>query len=539
MYRSILLIIFAITTVNYAQLNVDLVSNLNQYPAVGYNDIWGYVDPSGTEYALLGVRSGTSIVSLANPSNPVQVAFIPGPNSVWRDIKTHSHYAYVTTEGSGSGEGMQVIDLSQLPNTATLVHTYNATFTSAHNLYIDNGYAYVIGTTSGGMHILNLANPTAPVQSSYYGGSGYVHDVYVWDDTVVICAGSSQRYALVNVTNKSNPQLISQSSMLPGIYSHSGWMTEDKRYFIGCEEFDARDITVRDIQDRSSWDLVVNQWQMTNPTPQSDDPVHNLFVKGNFAHISYYKHGYVVLDISDPASPQLVGNYDTYPSNTGTYNGAWGCYPYLPSGNILISDIQTGLWVFDFTLDGTTPVELSSFSAAVNPLNVTLHWSTVTELNNQGFELQRSFDNNNWTKIGFVQGNGTTSEKNSYSYTDLKPFEGISYYRLAQIDFDGSQHYSNSVEVEFYPLNNFELSQNYPNPFNPSTKINFTLLNDDLTNLSVYNALGEKVSEIVNEYLTRGNYDFTFNAENLPSGLYFAQLKSGSNVKTIKMTLLK
>ncbi|QQS37659.1 MAG: choice-of-anchor B family protein [Ignavibacteriales bacterium] len=539
MYRFILFIICVSTTINFAQMNVDLVGQRNQYPSVGYNDIWGYVDPSGNEYALLGVQSGTSIISLVNPQNPVEVAFIPGPNSLWRDIKTHSHYAYVVTEGTSSGTGMQVIDLSQLPVTATLVHTFSTTFTSAHNIFIDDGYAYVIGTNSGGMHIIDLSNPTAPVQVGYYGGSGYVHDVYAWEDTVVVCAGSSQRYAFINVSNKSNPVMISQSSMLPGIYSHSGWMTEDKNYFIGCEEFDTRDVTVWDVSDRTSWDLVVNQWQMTNPTPQIDDPVHNLFVKGNFAHISYYKHGYVVLDISNPLSPQLAGNYDTYPGSNGVYAGAWGCYPYLPSGNILISDMQTGLWVFDFLLDGTTPVELESFSASVALNEINLTWATASELNNQGFNIERSNDNVNWVKIGFVEGAGTSSEKNTYTFSDRSPIEAKSFYRLTQIDYDGTKHFSQSIEVVFYSVNNFSLKQNYPNPFNPSTKIAFTLLNDDFTNLSIYNVLGEKVKEIVNEQLSAGSYEFNFDAVDLPSGLYIANLKSGSDLKSIKMNLLK
>lgn len=539
MYRLVLIIIIVLTTFNYAQLNVDFISNLNQYSSVRYNDIWGYVDPSGNEYALLGVRSGTSIISLINPANPQEVAFIPGPFSTWRDIKTHSHYAYVVTEGTSSGTGMQIIDLSQLPNTATLVSTYSTTFTSSHNIFIDNGYAYVIGTSSGGMHIISLANPIAPVQTGYYSGSGYIHDVYVWNDTAVVCAGSSQRYALVNVTNKSNPQLVSQSPMLPGIYSHAGWMTEDKRYFIGSEEFDVRDITVWDVQDRTSWDLIVPQWQMTNPTPGNDDPVHNIFVRGNYAHISYYKHGYVVLDISDPQSPLLVGNYDTYPSNTGVYNGAWGCYPFLPSGNILISDIQTGLYVLDFTLDNNLPVELISFTAAISLSGINLQWSTAAELNNRGFEIQRSTNKQDWISIGFIEGAGSTSERNSYSFTDEHPIEGISYYRLLQIDFDGTQKHYDPVQIEFFEPKSFTLNQNYPNPFNPETKINFTLIADANTSLSIYNAIGENVLDIVNEYLPQGSHEYAFNAVNFPSGLYIAKLKSGSDIKSIKMTLLK
>ena len=289
--------------------NVTFLSNLNQYSSAGYNDVWGYVDGDGIEYALLGCGIGTSIVRIDNPSVPQEVAFIPGPSSSWRDIKTHSTYAYIVTEGTGTGRGLQIVDLSQLPDTAVLVNTLETWFTRAHNIFIDNGYAYVIGTNNGGgMHILDLSNPTNPTQADYYTGSAYIHDVYVWDDTVVACAEDT--YDLVDVSNKSMPQLISSSIALPGIYAHSGWMTEDKRYFIACEEFNVRDITVWDLVDRTTWNLEVSSWQL----PGTTSIVHNLFVKGNFAHISYYTSGYVVLDISDPTNPQVAGQYDTYPS---------------------------------------------------------------------------------------------------------------------------------------------------------------------------------------------------------------------------------
>jgi len=336
--------------------NVTLLGSLNPYPTKVYTDIWGY-EAGGREYAFLGVTGGTSIIDVTNPANPVEIVFIPGPLAPpyeWRDFKTHSHYLYITSEGSGTGSGLQIVDLSQLPDTANLVNTFNQTFTRAHNLYIDNGFAYIVGTSLGGIHILDLADPVNPVQTAYYGASGYVHDVYVWNDTAY--ASSADTYDLINVTNKSNPQLISQSVALPGIYAHSGWLTEDKRYFIACEEFNERDIIVWDLVDRTTWDLVVPTWQMAGASP-----VHNVFVLGDYAHISYYKDGYVVLDISDPTNPQFAGQYDTYPgSGGGTYNGAWGVYPYLTSGNVIVSDMATGLYICKFT-PPTTKVENSDF----------------------------------------------------------------------------------------------------------------------------------------------------------------------------------
>jgi choice-of-anchor B domain-containing protein len=511
--------------------NVTFLSNLNQYPGAGYNDIWGYVDGSGNEYALLGVRSGTSIINVTDPENPVEVAFIPGTFSTWRDIKTWGTYAYVVSDFTS--DGLQIIDLSQLPTTATLVNQITTWFESSHNIFIADGFAYAVGTEGGGgIHIIDLSNPVNPTQTAYYVNGGYVHDVFVWDDTVVSCNGSSELYELLNVTNKSNPQLVSSSPVLPGIYAHSGWMTEDKRYFVGCEEFNVRDITVWDLQDRTTWNLEVSSWEMSN-----NSIVHNLFVRGNYAHISYYTSGYVVLDITDPTNPQLAGQYDTYPqNNSGNYDGAWGCYPYLASGNVLISDMSTGLYVLHF--DGEVPVELTSFSANATGNSVKLDWQTATETNNQGFEIQRKSENE-FITVGFVQGNGTTTEPRQYSYIDKNLSNGTYEYRLKQIDFDGRFDYSDVVETEVFSVTTLELKQNYPNPFNPSTKIKFSVPENEFVNLSVYNLLGEKVAELVNETKAAGEYEVDFNAANLPSGIYVAKISSGEYNQSIKMSLLK
>ncbi|MCU0405813.1 MAG: choice-of-anchor B family protein [Ignavibacteriaceae bacterium] len=528
---KILLTILFAASFMVAQNNVTLLSTLNQYPSAGYSNIWGYVAPNGIEYALLGVRTGTSIISLADPNNPVECAFIPAPQSSWRELKVHGNYAYVATDVSGNG--LQIIDLSQLPNTATLVNTLNTYFNDAHDLLIEDGFCYVVGGDGvGGMSILDLSNPVNPVRTAYYTGSGYIHDIYVWNDTVIASCGSLQQYHLIDVTNKSNPQLISASITLPGIYAHSGWMTEDKRYFFATEEFNVRDMTVWDLQDRSSWDLVIPSWGLSN-----NSVIHNLYIIDNYAHISYYTSGYLVLDITNPLSPQIAGQYDTYPQNNGgTYNGAWGVYPFLPSGNTIISDINTGLYVLRF--NGSIPVELTSFSAAVDNQNVTLKWSTSSEKNNQGFEVQRK-NESEYYSIGFVEGNGTSTEINNYTFIDRDVKSGNYYYRLKQIDFNGSSDYSDEIFVEITSPIDFELEQNFPNPFNPATTIRFSLPANGFVNLSIYNLVGEKVSELVNGELQQGEHNLTFNASELPSGIYIAKLSAGNFNQSIKMTLLK
>jgi hypothetical protein len=189
--------------------------------------------------------------------------------------------------------------------------------------------------------------------------------------------------------------------------------------------------------------------------------------------------------------------------------------------------------------NGVIPVELVSFSSSVINNTVGLNWITATELNNSGFEIQKSLDNSNWNKVGFVTGHGTSSEVHSYSFVDANPVTGISYYRLKQIDFDGTSEYSNIVEVVYGAVAEFALEQNYPNPFNPTTKINYSIKEKGNVELKIFDLLGSEIASLVNEEKTPGNYEVFFNASNLSSGVYLYTIKAGSFVQTRKMMLMK
>jgi hypothetical protein len=189
--------------------------------------------------------------------------------------------------------------------------------------------------------------------------------------------------------------------------------------------------------------------------------------------------------------------------------------------------------------DQVVPVELTSFNASVNGSGVLLKWETATEINNRGFEIERSSGNNVFTRIGFVSGNGTSSKKHIYNFTDNNPVEGTYYYRLRQVDFDGSYDYSKTIEVNIAVPARYELQQNYPNPFNPATTISWQVPVSGWLTLKVYDILGKEVATIVNEYRQAGRYETKFNASNIPSGIYFYRLQSGNFVQTKKMILLK
>ncbi|UCH66823.1 MAG: T9SS type A sorting domain-containing protein, partial [Ignavibacterium sp.] len=180
-----------------------------------------------------------------------------------------------------------------------------------------------------------------------------------------------------------------------------------------------------------------------------------------------------------------------------------------------------------------------SFTASVSGNTVTLNWATATELNNDGFEVQRSTAENVWEKIAFIAGNGTTTEERNYSFIDNNLAVGQYSYRLKQIDFDGTSELSDVVNVEVINPAQYALSQNYPNPFNPSTTINFTLPEASNVTLKIFNTLGEEVSVLVNRVMEAGTHNVNFDASQLQSGIYFYRLEAGTFNQVRKMTLLK
>jgi hypothetical protein len=185
------------------------------------------------------------------------------------------------------------------------------------------------------------------------------------------------------------------------------------------------------------------------------------------------------------------------------------------------------------------PVELTSFVATVFAKSVILTWSTATETNNKGFEVERKSANTEWAKIGFVSGFGTTTETKQYTYSDNNLPVGKYSYRLKQIDFDGTYDYSKVQQVEVLAPSEFALAQNYPNPFNPTTKINYSVPFDSEVTISIYSVTGELVKELVNDFVAAGSYSVDFNGSDLASGMYIYRMVAGDFVQTQKMMLMK
>jgi hypothetical protein len=192
-----------------------------------------------------------------------------------------------------------------------------------------------------------------------------------------------------------------------------------------------------------------------------------------------------------------------------------------------------------FTIENSLPVELVSFTASIKNNQVLLIWVTETEVNNYGFEILRSTQNDNWKKLGFVEGNGNSNSPKDYSFIDNNVNGGTYSYRLKQIDNDGKFEYSKVIEINVGTPIEYELSQNYPNPFNPSTTIRFSIPEKGNVKLMIYNILGETVATLLNEAKEAGVHTISYNAAELKSGVYFYKLESGNFMRVKKMSLVR
>ncbi len=362
--RSLLVALLAVSAPVLAQQskNCVLLGSLNQHST--YNDVWGYVAPNGDEYALLGTTGGTAIIDCTVPTTPVQRGFIPGPGSSWRDIRTYGKYAYVVTEG---GAGMQIIDLTN-PNSPSLVSTWGTShWPNAHNICIDlgTGWIYVVGTPNGTIVADASTNPTNPTYVGIYGGSGrsnYFHDLCVENGIGYGSAIYNGDMKLFDVT--SWPFTTLSNSRTPLAFTHNAWPNAAGTVAVTSDEKAGGVAQFWDITNKAA------PVKLGSYTPNSAAIIHNCFIVGTTCHISFYTEGYRAVDISDPNNPKELGYYDTWGGASGGFNGAWGVYPFQPSGNIYISDISTGFYCVKLNKLGISHTALQSSNNETGPYPV-------------------------------------------------------------------------------------------------------------------------------------------------------------------------
>jgi choice-of-anchor B domain-containing protein len=349
------------------------------------SEIWGFVDADDNrEYAILGHRNGTAIYDVTAPGTPVLVGNIAGNSSLWREVKayqvrqndgTHRAYAYVSTEAQGGG--LQIIDLSNLPTSVSLANTL-LEFSTSHTLYVSNidyatnkalpgatPYLYIAGSNiaGGAYRIYDISNPTVPqLLTPSPSGAGYMHDstsMLITDNRTTQCANAhnpcevlvdfnENSVDLWDVTDKATPVRLSTTTYPTASYVHSGWPTVDQRYIVVHDELDElrrglrTQIYTLDVGDLRTPSLVTSY---TGATTSTD---HNGYTIGTRYYVSHYKRGLVIFDVTNPQALSEIGSFDTYLSpsaNTAGTDGAWGVYPFLPSGTLLVSDIENGLFL--------------------------------------------------------------------------------------------------------------------------------------------------------------------------------------------------
>ena len=391
--------------------NIDLFAHLSIAQLGGDsdtkgNDIWGWTDPlNNKEYALVGLTSHTAFVDITNPTNPIYLGKLPTQttSSIWRDIKVYNNYAFIVSEAAG--HGMQVFDLTRLRNVTTPIIFTNdahyADFGNAHNIAINEatGYAYAIGTSTfnGGPHFINIQNPLMPIAAGGYGDEDYTHDAQIINYTGVdathvgkeIFFGANEdKVVILDVTNKTNPILLSVFNYDNTGYSHQCWLTEDQKYLILGDELDEIDFgfnTKNIIINVSDLDNPSLKWDYFGETTAID---HNGYTKGNDYYLANYRAGMRIMDITniDAENMNEIAFFDTFPSSdSASFNGAWSVYPYFTSQSILISDIESGLFVVKKNAalsNNSFSLNESKFDIYPNPLKNTLFIKSENDLIN-------------------------------------------------------------------------------------------------------------------------------------------------------------
>lgn len=340
-----------------------------------YNEIWG-VQINGVEIAIIGSTAGTHFFDVTDPLTASQVDFVAGAYTgsdvVHRDYHDYNGYLYIVCD-EGNTSTLQIIDISNLPNSVSIVYDSNILFTKSHNIFIDTATAklYVCAVKhtnpnnfSSAMEVYSLSNPLNPTLLYTYMDVGHVHDAYVRNDTAYLnCGGDGFRivdFHYLDLPGGIAPtELASLTSYPDAGYNHSGWLNDDGTVYVMLDENHGYDIKLLDVSNFNN----ITVLSTFNSGVDTNSMAHNAIIKDGWLFVSYYHDGLRIFNITDPTNPFEVLYYDTYlPNNHSSYKGSWGVYPFWNTNNfafssILVSDMQTGLYVFS-----------GSFPLAVNNL---------------------------------------------------------------------------------------------------------------------------------------------------------------------------
>lgn len=516
-----------------AQQSLD-VTQLGHYTYSNWNlnDVWGYADSQGNEYALVGVNDGFNVVNVTNSATPTSEIYIFGAYSLWRDIKTWSHYAYVCHDGqfgwaTTPDDGILIVDLDSL-NTPRY-KKFRPTFTdnnpvdslrTAHNLWIDeNGVLYVFGSNlfTGGVLMYDVA--TDPWNPTYLGRweEHYLHDGFARGDTLYGAAIYLGGFVIVDVTLKSNPQTKATKGT-PNQFAHNCWLSDDGKTLFTTDEINNAYIGAYDISDFADITLV----DKIRTNPGTGVIPHNVHVFGDFLVTSYYTSGLNIVDATYPDLLVETGYFDTSPFSGGGYNGAWGAYPYLPSGNILVSDMEEGLFILS-----------SNYTPAARIYGLVVDSLTRTPI----ISADVSFTVNSFVGKSSITGDfkvgNTTSSFDAISVSKSGYFPTVKNVNFVQGNYD-------TVVIALLPLNfstpDFAVENSLklaPNPCNGTFVAHLSeALKGDLLEATILNMAGQVVYS--QQFIASDQYLFS---SALPQGVYTITISGNNFIETQKLVI--
>lgn len=482
------------------------------------SDIWGYTDEEGNEYALVGKNYGFGIVDVTDGTTLNEVFSLYDDFTIWRDIKTWNNHAYITCECSS---GLLIVDMTPLPQNTNLNYTYwqsgdSFEFSSAHNLYIDeNGVAYIFGANvqKGGAIMLDLTqDPMNPVELGIYNNE-YLHDGVVRGDTLWGGAVYVGDVHVIDVSDKTNPVLLS-SWKTPNAFTHNMWFSDDNNNLFTTDEVKNGSIASYDVSN------IFNPKEIDIWQPQDTGIIpHNTHFINDFLVTSHYTIGINIIDVKRPNNMIETGRYDTSPSyNYEGFHGCWGAYPWLPSGKILATDIETGLYVFEPTYIRGCYLE---GSVTDQHTGTPIFFPTIEIIE----------DSSNIT--GSLTGKYATATLNAGTYTVKVSADGYYSKTITGVQLQNGELTLLDVQLSNWPLGVNELTEErvkvVPNPAHDEITIYSEQL---LSSISVTNAIGQIVFK-TNQLSATSQYSIS--VVDFNPGLYFVEVVSEGKLLTTRI----
>ncbi len=530
---------------SHACSGVDLLAHLDlaALDAGSGNSLWGYVDAeAGKEYALMGLDNGVAFVDVSDPAAPVFVGKLPPhtENSTWRDVRVYDHYAFVVSEAPGSG--MQVFDLHRLRGVAPGqmpvaftedAHYDNGEVSNVHTMAVtpETGRAYLVGTNTcnAGLHAVDVRNPLAPTFAGCFDDDGYTHEMQCWiydgpddehDGREICAAWNEDTVTMVDMTDADAPRMLSRGTYPGTGYTHQGWFTDDMAYMLVNDEFDesqgltpsARTI----IMDMRDLDAPEYLGAFQSPVGSID---HNLYVRDGKVYQANYTAGLRILDLAGIADARLteVAYFDTYPQNDdATFAGLWNVHPYLPSGTLIASDINGGLFILregERTLLG-----LSALTATPGEGMVALDF-TPAEAGNAPFTVERRFGERAFEPVGEVAAAGP------FVFSDAGLAPGPYWYRLRQT-VGGRPMTSSTVAVDVEGPPAYRVSAAAPNPFDDETELTLTVTANQHVRAVLVDAAGTEL-RLLHDGLVEADdsAEIEVEGDGLAPGVYYVRFE--------------